>query len=53
MLKEFWLESLKGRKLLVRISLIERIILKWIVENWDGGMDLIYLDKDRNQWHLL
>jgi hypothetical protein len=26
-----------------------RIILKWIFENWDGGMDWIYLALDRDR----
>jgi hypothetical protein len=27
-----------------------RIILKWIFEKWDGGMDWIYLAQDRDRW---
>jgi hypothetical protein len=26
-----------------------RIILKWILEKWDGGMDWIYLARDRDR----
>jgi hypothetical protein len=27
-----------------------RIILKWIIVNWDGGMDWIDLAQDRERW---
>jgi hypothetical protein len=27
-----------------------RIILKWIFETWDGGMDWIDLAQDRDRW---
>jgi hypothetical protein len=33
----FWWENLKERDNLVDPAVIERIILKWIFENWDGG----------------
>ena len=28
----------------------ERIILKWILEKWDGGIDWIDLSEDRDRW---
>jgi hypothetical protein len=31
----------------------ERIILKWIYEQWDGGMDWIDLAQDRDRWRAL
>jgi hypothetical protein len=31
----------------------ERIILKWIFEKLDGGMDWIYLAQDRDRWRAL
>jgi hypothetical protein len=30
-----------------------RIILKWIFKNWDGGMDWIQPDQDRDRWQAL
>jgi hypothetical protein len=30
-----------------------RIILKWILETWDGGMDWIDLAEDRDKWRAL
>ena len=30
-----------------------RIILKWIFEKMDGGMDWIDLVQDRNRWRVL
>jgi hypothetical protein len=29
------------------------IILKWMVEKWDGGMDWIDLAQDRNRWQAV
>ena len=30
-----------------------RIILKWMLEKWDGGMDWIDLTQDRNRWRAV
>jgi hypothetical protein len=30
-----------------------RIILKWILEKWDGGMDWIDLAQDRDRWRAV
>jgi hypothetical protein len=30
-----------------------RIILKWILRQWDGGMDWINLAQDRDRWRAL
>jgi hypothetical protein len=30
-----------------------RVILKWILEKWDGGMDWIYLAQDTDGWLAL
>jgi hypothetical protein len=30
-----------------------RIILKWIFKNWDGSMDWIELDQNRDRWWAL
>jgi hypothetical protein len=29
------------------------IILKWIFNKWDGGMDWIYLVQNRDRWRAL
>jgi hypothetical protein len=31
-------------------GLDERIILKWILEKWDGSMDWIDIAQDRDKW---
>jgi hypothetical protein len=30
-----------------------RIILKWILKKWDGGMDWIELAQNRYRWRVL
>ena len=30
-----------------------RIILKWILEKWDGGTDSIDVAQDRDRWWVL
>ena len=30
-----------------------RIILRWIMRKWDGGMDWIDLAQDRDRWQAL
>jgi hypothetical protein len=34
-------------------SVYWRIILKWIFEQWDGGMDWISLAQDRERWRAV
>ena len=31
----------------------ERIIIRWIFRNWDGGIDWIDLAQDRDRWRTL
>jgi hypothetical protein len=44
---------MEGRRPLGNPGLDGRIILKWIFERLDGGMDWISLAKDRNRWRAL
>jgi hypothetical protein len=44
---------LRKRDHLEDIGVGGRIILKWIFEKWDGGMDWIDLAKDRDRWRAL
>jgi hypothetical protein len=34
-------------------SVAWRIILKWIFKKWDGGMDWINLDQNKDRWWAL
>ena len=34
-------------------SVVGRIILKWIFEDWDGGMDWIDQAQDSNTWRAV
>jgi hypothetical protein len=43
----------EGRRPLGRPRLDERIILKWILKKWDGGMDWTELAQDRDRWRAL
>jgi hypothetical protein len=42
-----------GKKPLGRLRRMWRIILKWILKKWDGGMEWIDLAQDRNRWRAL
>ena len=30
-----------------------RLLFIWVIKNWDGGMDWIYLTQDRDRWRGL
>jgi hypothetical protein len=36
-----------------RHRLVWRIILNWILKKWDGGIDYIGLDQDKDRWRTL
>jgi hypothetical protein len=44
----FWWGNLKGRGHLVDPGVDGRIILKWILRKWNGGMEWIDLALDRD-----
>ena len=50
--EEMW-ENLRKGDHLEDPGVDRRIILKWILEKWDGGMDWINLAQDRNRWRAL
>jgi hypothetical protein len=43
----FWCGGLRERSHLEDLDIDERLILKWTIKNWDGGMDWIDLVQDR------
>jgi hypothetical protein len=49
----FWLGNLKDRDRLKDSDVNGRIILRWIIRKWDGGLDWIDLVQDRDRWRAL
>ena len=49
----FWWVTLKERVPLEDPGADGRIILRWILSKWDGGMDWIDLAQDRDRWRAL
>jgi hypothetical protein len=49
----FWWGDLRESHHLGGPGVDGRIILKWIFKQWDGGMDWIELDEDRDRWRTL
>jgi hypothetical protein len=43
----------EGKRPLVRHNEDGKIIVKWISQNWDGGMDLVHLSQDRDELQAL
>ena len=52
-LRGFWCGNLRKRAHLEDPGVDGKIILKWIFEKYDGGMDWIDLAQDRNRWQDL
>ena len=49
----FWWGSLREGDRLGVPGVDGRIILNWIFEKWDGGIEWIDLAQDRGRWHAL
>jgi len=49
----FWWRNLRERGHLEDPGIDGRIILRWIFRKWDGGMDWMDLDQDRDRWRDL
>ena len=50
---EFWLGNLSERDHLKDPGVDGRIILKWVFEKWDGGIDWIDLAQNRDRWQAI
>jgi hypothetical protein len=48
-----WWDSLRERDHLEGVGIDGRIILKWIFKQWGGGMDWIYVARDKDTWRIL
>jgi hypothetical protein len=46
----FWWENLREGDHFEDVGEDGSIILKWIFEQWDGGMDWIDVGQDMNRW---
>jgi hypothetical protein len=44
------LGNLRKRNHLEDPGIDERIIVRWVIRDGDGGMDWIYLAQDRDKW---
>jgi len=49
----FWVGNLRERDRLGDTGVDGRIILRWILGSWLGGMDWIELAQDRDRWWAL
>jgi hypothetical protein len=49
----FLVGKAEGRRPLERSRVDGKIILKWILEKWFGGMDWIDVANDRDRWRAL
>jgi hypothetical protein len=49
----FWCGDLREGGHLGNPGVDGRIILKWILKKWDGGIDWIELAEDRDRWRSL
>jgi hypothetical protein len=45
--------KLEEKTLLGRIGVDGKLILKWIIQKWNGGIDMIDLAQDRDRWRAV
>ena len=53
MYTRFWRGNLREIDNVEDLGVNGRIILRWILRKWDGGMDWIDLAQDRDRWQAL
>ena len=46
----FWWYNLRERDHLENLDVDGRLICKWIFRKWNGGMDWIRVDQDKDRW---
>jgi hypothetical protein len=49
----FWWGNVGKRDHVENLGVYERIILKWIFNKWDGGINWIALAQDKDRWRAL
>jgi hypothetical protein len=50
---EIWWGNIKERRHVVDLGIDRRIILKYILNKWDGCMEWSYLAQERDRWRAV
>ena len=53
MRSEFWLGNQRERDHTKDPGVDGRIMLKWVIEKWNGGIDLIDVAQHRDRWRAV